>query len=193
MSDGEPRRYSREGFWSVLRGVWFSPARFFSGLDPEGGPIRSALFAIAVLFLNLILDTALQAFWTQQFNLALVYAPPLGLVASFLLAPLLVAGYTALSLLVLEGFPSAGGFGRLFRAFGYSTAAGVVLWLPYGPLVAIPLFCYAATTAVRQTLGVNWGKSAMAALIPLAALLLLFLLLLGPADMWRTLTNPAAA
>ena len=182
--------HSPEDFWSALRGVWFAPRRFFERLDPGGGFVRPALFASIVLYLNLLLEAALQALWLQEFNFALIYAPFLGLVVSLVLGPLLVAGLAVLVLVVLEGAPSRRAFGPLFRALGYASGIGAVLWVPYAPLLAIPYGALVATVAVKEALRVGWGRAAAGALIPLAAVLLILLLLTGPSEAAGFLLNP---
>ena len=186
----ESVHHSPEDFWGALRGVWFAPGRFFKMLDPAGGPIRPAIFASIILYLNLLLEAALQALWLGEFNYALIYAPFLGLVVSLVLAPLLVAGLTALVLVVLEGAPSRRGFGPTFRALGFASGIGFVLWVPYGPLLAIPYGALVATIAVKETSKVSWQRAATAALIPLGAMLLILLLLTGPGEAFSFLTNP---
>jgi hypothetical protein len=182
--------HSPEDFWGALRGVWFAPRRFFERLDPGGGIVRPALFASIVLYLNLLLEAALQALWLQEFNFALIYAPFLGLVVSLVLGPLLVAGLAVLVLVVLEGAPSRRAFGPLFRALGYASGIGAVLWVPYAPLLAIPYGALVATVAVKEALCVGWGRAAAGALIPLAAVLLILLLLTGPSEAAGFLLNP---
>ena len=186
----ESVHHSPEDFWGALREVWFAPGRFFKMLDPAGGPIRPAIFAAIILYLNLLLEAALQALWLREFNYALIYAPFLGLVVSLVLAPLLVAGLTALVLVVLEGAPSRRSFGPTFRALGYASGIGCVLWIPYGPLLAIPYGALVATIAVKETSKVSWQRAATAALIPLGAMLLILLLLTGPGEAFSFLTNP---
>jgi hypothetical protein len=181
-------RHSPEDFWSALRGVWFAPGRYFKMLDPGGGPVRPALFASLILYLNLIFEAVLQAIWLGEFNYALIYAPFLGLVVALVLAPLLVAGLTTLVLVVSEGAPSRQRFVPLFRALGYATGIGFVLWVPFGPLLAIPYGALVSTIAVRETLNIGWARAAAAALIPLGAVLLIVLLLTGEAA--AVLTNP---
>ena len=180
--------HSPEDFWSALRDVWFAPGRFFKMLDPGGGPIRPALFASLILYLNLLFEAGLQAIWLGEFNYALIYAPFLGLVVALVLAPLLVAGLTTLVLVVSEGAPSRPRFVPLFRALGYATGIGFVLWVPFGPLLAIPYGALVSTIAVRETLNIGWARAAAAALIPLGAVLLIVLLLTGEAA--AVLTNP---
>ena len=182
--------YSPEGFREALREVWLSPGRFFKRLDPEGGPIRPAIFASIVLYLNLLLETALQTLWLREFNYALIYAPLLGLVVAIVLAPLLVGGLAALVLVVLDGTPSRAKFGPTFRALGYAAGIGFVLWIPYGPLLAIPYGAYVATVAVKETLNTTWQKAAAAAIIPLGAVLLILLLLTGFDEAYGFLINP---
>ena len=182
--------HSPEDFWGALRGVWFAPRRFFERLDPAGGFVRPALFASIVLYLNLLLEAALQAVWLQEFNFALIYAPFLGLVVALVLGPLLVAGLSVLVLVVLEGAPSRRGFGPVFRALGYASGIGAVLWVPYAPLLAIPYGALVATVAVKEALDVGWGRAAAGALIPLAAVLLILLLLTGPSQAAGSLLNP---
>jgi hypothetical protein len=182
--------HSPEDFWGALRGVWFAPRRFFERLDPGGGFVRPALFASIVLYLNLLLEAALQALWLQEFNFALIYAPFLGLVVSLVLGPLFVAGFAVLVLVVLEGAPSRRAFGPLFRALGYASGIGAVLWVPYAPLLAIPYGALVATVAVKEALRVGWGRAAAGALIPLAAVLLILLLLTGPSEAAGFLLNP---
>jgi hypothetical protein len=182
--------YSSENFREALREVWLSPGRFFKRLDPEGGPIRPAIFASIVLYLNLLLETALQALWLREFNYALIYAPLLGLVVAIVLAPLLVAGLAVLILVVLDGAPSRTKFGPTFRALGYATGIGSILWIPYGPLLALPYGAYVATVAVKETLNTTWQRAAAAALIPLGAVLLILLLLTGFDEAYGFLINP---
>jgi hypothetical protein len=182
--------HSPEDFWGALRAVWFAPRRFFERLDPEGGLVRPAIFASIVLYLNLLLEAALQAVWLQEFNFALIYAPFLGLVVALVLAPLLVAGLAILVLVVLEGAPSRRGFGPVFRALGYASGIAAVLWVPYAPLLAIPYGALVATVAVKETLNVGWARAAAGASIPLAAILLILLLLTGPSEAAGFLLNP---
>jgi hypothetical protein len=186
----EPVGASPEDFWGALRGVWFAPRRFFERLAPGGGFLRPAIFASIVLYLNLLLEAALQAVWIGEFNFALIYAPLLGLVVALVLAPLLVAGLSVLVLVVLEGAPSRRGFGPVFRALGYASGIGTVLWIPYAPLLAIPYGAFVATVAVKEALNVGWGRAAAGALIPLVAALLILLLLTGPGEAYGFLTNP---
>ncbi len=182
--------YSPEGFGDVLRQVWLAPGRFFRRLDPEGGPVRPALFSAVVLYLNLLLGEILQEVWLLEFNYGLLYAALPGLVASLVLGPFLVAGLSALVLTVLDGAPSRSKFGPVFRALGYGTAIGIVFWIPYAPLLALPYGLYVATVAVKEALLISWIRAAMATLVPLAAVLLIILLLTGPDEAFRLLINP---
>ncbi len=186
----EPAHHSPEDFWGALREVWFAPRRFFKMLDPRGGYVRPAIFASIVLYLNLLLEAALQALWLREFNYALIYAPFLGLVVALVLAPLLVAGLAVLVLVVLEGAPSRRSFGPVFRSLGYASGIGFVLWVPYGPLLAIPYGALVATIAVKETLNLSWQRAAAATLIPLGAVLLIVLLLTGPGEAVGSLINP---
>ena len=181
---------SPESFREALREVWLSPRRFFRELDPGGGLIRPAIFASIVLYLNLLLETVLQAIWVRELNYALIYAPLLGLVVSVVLAPLLVAGFAALVLVVLEGAPSRRSFGPLFRSLGYASGISFVCWVPYGSLVALPYGAYVATVAVKETLNVSWRRAAAGALIPLTAVLLIIFILIGLSEAYDLLINP---
>ena len=181
---------SPENFSDALREVWLSPGRFFKELDPDGGPIRPAIFASLVLYLNLLLESALQVLWLREFNYALIYTPFVGLVVAFVLAPLLVAGLTVLVLVVLEGAPSRRSFGPVFRALCYASGIGVVLWVPFGPILALPYGALVATIAVKETLNLNWSRAAAATLIPLGAVFLILFLLTGPSEAYGFLTNP---
>jgi Yip1 domain len=185
-----PGYYSPEGFRDVLWGVWFTPGKFFGRLDPEGAPIRPALFATAVLYSNLILGELLRAVWRLEFNYGLIYAALPGLIVSLILAPLLVAGLSALVLTVLDGAPSRRKFGPVFRALGYATAIGFVLWIPYAPLLALPYGLYVATVAVKEALYISWRRAAAVTLFPLGAVLLILLLLTGPDAAYQLLINP---
>jgi hypothetical protein len=185
-----PRYYSSEGFGDVLRGVWLTPGKFFRRLDPEGALVRPALLATAVLYLNLIFGGLLRAAWLLEFNYGLLYAMLPGLVVSLILAPLLVAGLAALVLMVLDGAPSRRKFVPVFRALGYSTAIGIVFWIPYAPLVALPYGLYVSTVAVKEMLFLTWKRAAASTLLPLAAVLLFMLLLSGPDGAYRLLINP---
>ena len=181
---------SPEDFWGALRGVWLAPVRFFQGLDPGGGLIRPAIFVSLVLYLNLLLEATLQALWLGEFNYALIYAPFLGLIVALLLAPLLVAGLTILVLVILEGAPSRRGFVPAFRSLGYASGIGVALWIPFAPILAIPYGALVATIAVKKTLNVSSTRAAAATLLPLLAVLLTLLALLGPGEAASFFTNP---
>ena len=182
---------SPEDFWGALRGVWFSPVRFFRRLDPQGGVIRPVIFASVVLYLDLILEAVLQMIWVREFNYGSIYAPLFGLVVAILLAPLLIAGFAVLVQVILGGGTlSRGGFGSLFRALGYASGIGLALWIPFAPLVAIPYGAFVATVAVRETANVTRARAAAATLIPLLAVVLTILLLLGPEGAASFLINP---
>jgi len=169
--------------------VWLSPRKFFGRLDPDGGPVRPALFAASILYLNLLLGELLRFLWRLEFNYGLLYAALLGLVASLVLAPLLVAGLSALVLTILDGAPSRRKFGPVFRALGYATAIGFVLWIPFAPFVAIPYGLYIATVAVKEMLFISWRRAAASTLAPLGAAILILLLLAGP-EAYDLLVNP---
>ena len=186
----QPVGASPEDFWGALKGVWFAPRRFFERLDPGGGFFRPAIFASIVLYLNLLLEAALQAFWLREFNFALIYAPFLGLVVALVLAPLLVAGLAILVLVVLDGAPSRRSFGPVFRALAYASGIGAVLWIPYAPLLAIPYGAFVATVAIKETMHASWRRAAAGVLIPLAAVLLILLLLTSPEEAVGFLLNP---
>lgn len=182
---------SPEDFWGVLRGVWFAPVRFFRGLDPQGGVIRPAIFASVVLYLDLLLEAVLQMLWLREFNFGVVYAPFLALVVAIVLAPLLVAGLVVLVLVILGGGTlSRGGFGSLFRSLGYASGIGFALWIPFAPLLAVPYGSFVATVAVKETLNLTWARAATATLIPLGAVILTVLVLLGPGEATSFLVNP---
>lgn len=182
---------SREDFWGALRGVWFSPVRFFGGLDPQGGVIRPAIFAAVILYLNLLLEAVLQMIWLFEFNFGSIYAPFFGLVVAIVLAPLLVAGLTLLVMVVLGGGTlSRGSFVPIFRSLGYASGIGIALWIPFVPLVAVPYGAYVATVAVKETMNVTPARAAAATLLPLGAVILTILLLLGPGEAAGLLINP---
>ncbi|HKH12496.1 MAG TPA: YIP1 family protein [Rubrobacter sp.] len=181
---------SPEDFWGALRGVWLAPGQFFAGLDPDAGFVRPTLFASMVLYLDLLLESALQALWIRDFNVGLVYALFLGLVVALVLAPLLVAGVTVLVQVVHSGGPSRRDFRPLYRHLAYATGIGIVLWIPFGPFLAIPYGAYVITEAVKTALNTDGRRAAAAALIPLAAVLAILLLLTGPSEAYELLKNP---
>ena len=184
-------RESPEDFWGALREVWFAPVRFFRGLDPRGGILRPAIFASVILYLDLLLEAVLQLLWLREFNYGLIYAPFLGLVVAIVLAPLLVAGLAVLVLIILGGGTlSRGGFFPLFRSLCYASGIGIALFIPFAPLLAIPYGAFVATVAVRETVNVGWARAAAATLIPLGAVLLTILALLGPNEAAGFLVNP---
>ncbi|CAA9410458.1 MAG: hypothetical protein AVDCRST_MAG22-1829 [uncultured Rubrobacteraceae bacterium] len=179
-----------EDFWGALRGVWLAPGRFFARLDPDAGFVRPTVFASMVFYLNLVLEAALQAVWVGDLNVGLVYALFLGLVVALVLAPLLVAGLGVLVQVIHAGGPSRRGFRPLYRHLAYATGIGIVLWVPFGPLLAIPYGAYVITRAVKTALDTDGRRAAAAALIPLGAVLLILLLLTGPAEAYELLINP---
>lgn len=196
MARGDPsasmgRMGSPEDFWSALRGVWVSPIRFFRGLDPQGGVIRPAIFASVVLYLDLLLEAVLQMIWLHEFNYGSIYAPLFGLVVAILMAPLLVTGFAVLVQIILGGGTlSRAGLASLFRALGYASGIGLALWIPFAPIVAIPYGAFVATVAVKETANVTTARAATATLIPLGAVILTILLLLGPDGTATFLINP---
>lgn len=181
---------SPEDFWGALRGVWLAPGEFFARLDPDAGFIRPTVFASMVFYLDLVLEAALQAIWIRDFNIGLVYALFLGLVVALVLAPLLVAGLAVLVQVIHAGGPYRRTFRPLYRHLAYATGIGIVLWIPFGPLLAISYGAYVLTKAVQTALGTDGRRAAAAALIPLAAVLAILLLLTGPSDAYGLLTNP---
>jgi len=182
---------SPEDFWGALRGVWFAPVRFFRGLDPQGGVIRPAIFASVVLYLDLLLEAVLQMLWLREFNFALIYAPFLALVVAIVLAPLLIAGFAILVMVILGGGTlSRGSFFPLFRSLGYASGIGFALWIPFAPLLAVPYGAFVATVSVKETMNVTWARAAAATLIPLGAVILIVLVLLGPDEAAGFLVNP---
>jgi hypothetical protein len=190
LQGGGPSSYhSSERFRDVLGQVWLTPGKFFRRLDPDGGPLRPALFAAVILYLNLLLGELLRFVWRLEFNYGLLYAALPGFVVALVLAPLSVAGLSALVLTVLDGAPSRRKFAPVFRALGYATAIGIVLPLPYAPLVALPYGLYVATVAIKEALFISWRRAATATLIPLGAVILILLLLAGP-DAYQLLVNP---
>lgn len=184
---------SPEDFWGALRGVWLAPRDFFDGLDPDAGFVRPTLFVSVVLYLNLILGEALQAVWIREFNVGFLYVLFFGLVVSLVLAPFLVSSLTILVQVINAGAPSRHGFRPLYRHLSYATGIGIILWVPFGPLLAIPYGAYVATTAVKSALATDWRRAAAAALIPLVAVVLIVLLLTGLDGIPSLLTNPPAS
>lgn len=182
--------HSPVGFWDALRGVWFSPQRFFRNLDPDGGTVGPAVFASFVIYVALLLEAALQAVWVRQFDSSLLYALLLGLVVAVVLGPLLVASFTTLVLVILDGAPSRAKFGPLFRSLGYVSGVLILLPIPYAPFLILLYGPYAATVAVKETLGTGWKRAALGTLIPIVTLLLILLALLGPGDAYDVLVNP---
>lgn len=182
--------YSPEGFRSVVREVWLAPGHFFGRLDPDGGPVRPALFASVVLYINLLLGEVLRQVWNSEFNYGLVNAALPGLVVALILGPLLVAGLAALVLTILDGAPSRRKFGPVFRGLGYASAICVVFWIPFAPLIAVPYGLYVATVAVKEVLFISWRRAAAATLVPLGAVLLILLLLTGFEEAAQLLINP---
>jgi hypothetical protein len=181
---------SSEGFGDVAREVWLAPGRFFGRLDPKGGLLRPALFASLVLYVNLLLEEVLQEAWRLEFNYGLLTAALPGLIVALVLAPLLVLGLSLLVLTILDGAPSRRKLGPVFRALGYATAIGLVFWIPYASIVALPYGLYVATVAVKEVLFISWSRAAVAALVPLGAVLLVMLLLAGPTGAYELLINP---
>ena len=178
------------GFGSALRGVLFSPRRFFRGLDPEGGVVGPAVFAALIVYLALLLEAALQLLWVREFDSSLLYTLLLGLVVAVFLGPLLVTSLTTLVLVILDGGPSRSKFGLLFRALGYASGVLILAPIPYAPFLILLYGPYVATIAIKETFGMGWKRAAAGALIPIATLLLILLALLGPGDAYEVLVNP---
>jgi hypothetical protein len=173
-----------------VRKVWLTPGHFFGRLDPEGGLLRPTLFASLVLYLNLLLEELLQEAWRLEFNYGLFNAALTGLVVALVLAPLLVLGLSLLVLTLLDGAPSRRKLSPAFRALCYATAIGLVFWIPYAPILALPYGLYVATVAIKEVLFTNWKRAAIATLVPLGAVLLIALLQIGLAEAYGLLVNP---
>lgn len=181
---------SPEDFWGALRGVWLAPGEFFARLDPEAGFVRPTVFVSMVLYLNLVLGEALQAVWVREFNVGLLYVLFFGLVVSLILAPFLVSALAVLVQVIHSGAPSRRDFRPLYRHLAYATGIGIVLWIPFGPFLAIPYGAYVITKAVKNALNTDGRRAAAAALIPLTAVLAILLLLTGPSEAYELLKNP---
>jgi hypothetical protein len=181
---------SPEDFWGALRGVWLAPGEFFARLDQDAGFIRPTVFAAMVLYLNLVLGEALQAVWIGEFNAGFIYVLFFGLVVSLILAPFLVSALAVLVQVIHSGAPSRRDFRPLYRHLSYATGIGIVLWIPFGPFLAIPYGAYVITRAVKAALNTDGRRAAAAALIPLAAVLAILLLLTGPTEAYELLKNP---
>lgn len=190
LGSGRSGYNSPEGFRDVVREVWLAPRLFFRRLDPDGGWLGPALFTSAVLYLNLLLEELLLELWLFEFNYGLLYAALAGLAVALVLGPLLVAGLAALVLTILDGSPSRRKFRPVFRALGYASAIGLVLWIPFAPIFAIPYGLYVATVAVKEVLFIDYKRAAAAALLPLGAVLLILLLLTGLDEARELLINP---
>jgi hypothetical protein len=144
-----------------------------------------------VLYLDLLLEALLQMLWLREFNFGLIYAPFLGLVVAIVLAPLLIAGLALLVMVILGGGTlSRGDFVPLFRSLSYASGIGFALWIPFAPLLAVPYGAFVATIAVKETMNVTWARAAAATLIPLGAVLLTVLALLGSDEAVGFLVNP---
>ncbi len=91
---------------------------------------------------------------------------------------------------IYSGGPSRRDFRPLYRHLAYASGIGIILWVPFGPVLAIPYGAYVLTTAVRTALQTDTRRAALAALIPFGAVLLILLLLLGPAESYEMLRNP---
>ncbi len=181
---------SPEDFWGALRGVWLAPGEFFARLDPDAGFVRPTVFASMVLYLNLVLGEALQAVWVGELNAGFLYVLFFGLAVSLILAPFLVSALAVLVQVIHAGGPSRHGFLGLYRHLAYAAGIGIVLWVPFGPFLAIPYGAYAITLAVKSALNTDGRRAAAAALIPLAAVLLILLVLTGPSEAYELLKNP---
>jgi hypothetical protein len=107
------------------------------------------------------------------------------------LAPLLVAGLAILVMVILGGGTlSRGDFVPLFRSLGYASGIGFALWIPFAPLLAVPYGAFVATIAVKETMNVTWARAAAATLIPLGAVILTVLVLLGSDEAVSFIVNP---
>jgi len=181
---------SSEDFWGALRGVWLAPGEFFARLDPDAGFVRPTVFASMVFYLNLVLGEALQEVWGREFNAGFLYVLFFGLVVSLILTPFLVSALAVLVQVIHSGGPSRHDFRPLYRHLAYATGVGIVLWIPFGPFLAVPYGAYVITQAVKGALNTDGRRAAAAALVPLAAVLLILLLLTGPSEAYDLLKNP---
>lgn len=193
MRSGSYHESSPESFRAALKEVWLAPGRFFSRLDPQGGAVRPTIFASVVLYVNLVFEALLQAVVIREFSISLIYLPLLGLAVAAVMAPLLLAMLTTLVLVVMDGGPTRSKFSPVYRALGYASGIGIIAWIPFGPLLAIPYGAYVATVAVRETLGVDWRKAAIGVLVPLLSLIFIVLLLVGQTEGLQVLVNPAGS
>lgn len=148
------------------------------------------IFASVVVYLDLSLEALLQAVWTREFEFSILYNLFVALIVAVFLALILVCGFTALVLVVLDGAPSRARFIPLFRPLCFATAILLAIPVPYGPFLALAYGPYVVTVAVKESLSLGWKRAATASLIPLAAALLLILLLLGPTEAYEILVNP---
>jgi hypothetical protein len=143
-----------------------------------------------MIYLALVAEAALQAVWARSFDFSLLSGLLVAAIVAVFLGLLLVAGFTTLVLVILDGAPSRAKFSPVFRPLGYATAILIVLPIPYGPFLALAYGPYVATVAVKEALNLSWKRAAIASLIPVATALLILLALLGPGDAYDLLVNP---
>ena len=93
-------------------------------------------------------------------------------------------------LVVLDGAPSRRSFGPVFRALAYASGIGVVLWIPFAPLLAIPYGAFVATVAIKETIHASWGRAAAGALDTTRRRAPDLLLLTSPEEAFGFLLNP---
>ena len=139
----------------ILRGIFFTPKRFFVGLSAEGPLREPILFVLLVSAISSAVRLALVA----VFGVALgdLSATDLGISAVqalvyVALSPVLVGVFAAVYLLSLRTFMgSAGDYRQVYRIVAY--ACGALILLPF-PVINAFAFTYAML--ILMTLGVRY-------------------------------------
>lgn len=166
----------------VLRGLFFSPKRFFVGFSAEGPLREPILFVLLVSAVSAVVRLALVVVLGAAFgelsarDLGISAAQALAYVA---LSPALVGLFAAIYLLSLRTFmASTGDYRQVFRMISY--AYGALILLPL-PVVNAFAFTYAmlvlVACGVRYVYRASFLTSLLTALVGYVPAALIFLTL----------------
>ena len=181
VSEFDPGRPA-SSFFEVLRGLFFSPKRFFVEFSPDG-PLRAPiLFVLLVSAVSAVVRLALVVVLGAVFgeldagSLGISAAQALVYVA---LSPLLVGLFAAVYLLSLRTFMgTTGDYRQVYRLLAY--AYGALILLPF-PVINAFAFTYAmlvlVAVGVRYVYRASFLTALLTALVGYVPSALLFLTL----------------
>ncbi len=164
-----------QSFISTVQRVVLQPVDFYRGIRRRGDFLNPLIFAIICYEVSAILGGLIAlAFGNRGFG---------GLIGNIILAPIgaaiglfIGAGILHLLVMVIVGSRNSG-YEATFRVGAYTAVTSLVSWIPFIGWIASLYGIYLAIVGIREVHTTTTGKAALVVLIPVAVLLVIFLVL----------------